>query len=89
MKAEQAKVDEAAETEEKDKSSKDKETDWGEASSKRVCQSGVIHPDKFYSSFADNLKLGCFEDDANRSKIAKLLRFRTTKSGDKSISLDK
>ncbi|KAF4714145.1 hypothetical protein FOZ62_006118, partial [Perkinsus olseni] len=71
LKAEQAKVSD--EEEEEDKSSKDKETDW----------------DKFYSAFGDNLKLGCYEDDANRSKIAKLLRFKTTKSGDKVISLDK
>merc|ERR1712194_86174 len=36
-----------------------------------------------------NLKMGCYEDDSNRSKISKLLRFSTTKSGDKAISLDK
>merc|ERR1711865_614134 len=33
--------------------------------------------------------MGCYEDDSNRSKISKLLRFKTTKSGDKDISLDK
>jgi len=33
--------------------------------------------------------MGCYEDDSNRSKISKLLRFATTKSGDKDISLDK
>merc|ERR1712159_752454 len=32
---------------------------------------------------------GCYEDDSNRSKISKLLRFTTTKSGEKEISLDK
>merc|ERR1712048_583079 len=35
-----------------------------------------------------NLKMGCYEDDSNRSKISKLLRFKTTKSDDKEISLD-
>merc|ERR1712059_155996 len=32
---------------------------------------------------------GCYEDDSNRSKLSKLLRFKTTKSEDKDISLDK
>merc|ERR1712078_202437 len=36
-----------------------------------------------------NLKMGCYEDDSNRSKISKLLRFLTSKSKDKDISLDK
>merc|ERR1719223_1801836 len=36
-----------------------------------------------------NLKMGCYEDDANRSKISKLLRFTTTKSPTREISLDK
>merc|ERR1712190_720574 len=34
-------------------------------------------------------KMGCYEDDSNRSKLSKLLRFRTTKSEEKEISLDK
>jgi len=33
--------------------------------------------------------MGCYEDDSNRSKISKLLRFTTTKSEEKDISLDK
>merc|ERR1712070_204343 len=36
-----------------------------------------------------NLKMGCYEDDSNRSKISKLLRFSTTKSEGKEINLDK
>merc|ERR1719478_1532756 len=44
---------------------------------------------KFYKEFNKNLKMGCYEDDSNRSKISKLLRFTTTKSEDKEISLDK
>merc|ERR1712071_642666 len=31
---------------------------------------------------------GCYEDDSNRSKLSKLLRFKTTKSEEKEISLD-
>merc|ERR1719160_100299 len=44
---------------------------------------------KFYKEFNKNLKMGCYEDDSNRSKISKLLRFLTSKSKDKEISLDK
>merc|ERR1712113_1225193 len=44
---------------------------------------------KFWKEFNKNLKMGCYEDDSNRSKLSNLLRFRTTKSEDKEVSLDK
>merc|ERR1712039_445721 len=44
---------------------------------------------KFWKEFNKNLKMGCYEDDSNRSKLSKLLRFATTKSDGKEISLDK
>merc|ERR1719273_2902590 len=44
---------------------------------------------KFWKEFNKNLKMGCYEDDSNRSKLSKLLRFTTTKSEGKEISLDK
>merc|ERR1712062_601726 len=42
---------------------------------------------KFYEQFSKNLKLGIHEDPAKRTKIADLLRFNTSKSGDDQISL--
>merc|ERR1712137_1460019 len=59
--------------EEEKKDKKDEESTWA----------------KFYKEFNKNLKMGCYEDDSNRSKISKLLRFLTSKSTDKEISLDK
>mmetsp|Transcript_46550 Transcript_46550/g.104302 ORF Transcript_46550/g.104302 Transcript_46550/m.104302 type:complete len:797 (+) Transcript_46550:59-2449(+) len=65
--------EEKEEKEEKDEKKKDNEDDspWA----------------KFYKEFNKNLKMGCYEDDSNRSKISKLLRFKSTKT-DKEISLD-
>merc|ERR1712072_225370 len=59
--------------EEEKKDKKDEESSWT----------------KFYKEFAKNLKMGCYEDDSNRSKISKLLRFQTSKSDGKDVSLDK
>jgi len=42
---------------------------------------------KFYEQFSKNLKLAIHEDSTNRTKLAELLRYHTSKSGEEVVSL--
>merc|ERR1712159_511951 len=43
----------------------------------------------FWKEFNKAIKLGLYEDSSNRTKLAKLLRFQTSKTGDNWTSLEK
>merc|ERR1711972_1110953 len=79
--------EEKEDEEEKEEEKEDKEEDEGEEKKDKKDEESTWA--KFYKEFNKNLKMGCYEDDSNRSKISKLLRFISTKSEDKEISLDK
>merc|ERR1712241_962926 len=72
---------------EKDEKKDDEKKDEGEEKKDKKDEESTWA--KYYKEFNKNLKMGCYEDDSNRSKISKLLRFISTKSDDKEISLDK
>jgi len=71
--------------EDKDDESEDKE----KAEEKKDKKDEESTWSKFWKEFNKNLKMGCYEDDSNRSKLSKLLLFTTTKSEGKDINLDK
>merc|ERR1712238_554486 len=75
------------EEEEEDGEKKDEEKEVDEKKKDKGDEEGTWT--KFWKEFNKNLKMGCYEDDSNRSKLSKLLRFVSTKSEGKDISLDK
>merc|ERR1712194_629549 len=81
-----AKDEESGDDEEKDEEEKEAKEEDEEKKEKKD-EEGTWS--KFWKEFNKNLKMGCYEDDSNRSKLPKLLRFVTTKSDGKEISLDK
>merc|ERR1712125_299225 len=72
--------EEKEEGEEKDEEAKEEKKDSKDEDSTWL---------KFWKEFNKNLKMGCYEDDSNRSKLSKLLLFKSTKSDGKEINLDK
>merc|ERR1712057_11081 len=83
-----AKEDDSGESDDEDEEKEEKEEKDEEKEEKKEKKDEETTWSKFYKEFAKNLKMGCYEDDSNRSKISKLLRFLTSKSTDKEVSLD-
>merc|ERR1712060_215115 len=81
-----AKEGDGDDEEEKEDDDKAADSDKEEKKDKKDDESTWL---KFWKEFNKNLKMGCYEDDSNRSKLSKLLLFITTKSEGKEINLDK
>merc|ERR1719324_1355608 len=71
--------DEEDESEDGEKKEAEEKADDAEEESKYT---------KFWKAFGKYIKMGLIEDAANRTRLAKLLRYHTSKSGDKEISLE-
>merc|ERR1712066_313617 len=84
-----AKEDESGEDEDDEKEEDEEKKEEAKEEEKKDKKDEEGTWTKFWKEFNKNLKMGCYEDDSNRSKLSKLLRFRTTKSEDKEVSLDK
>merc|ERR1712139_565780 len=82
-----AKEDESGEDEDEDEDEEKDDDEKEEKEDKKDKDEESTYA-KFYKEFNKNLKMGCYEDDSNRSKLSKLLRFKSTKSEEKEISLD-
>merc|ERR1719160_2326602 len=80
--ADEDKKDEDEEDEEEDKEDKEKEEE------EKKDEGEVSKYETFWKSFGKYIKMGLIEDSANRTRLAKLLRYATSKSGDKEISLE-
>merc|ERR1719497_24972 len=84
-----AKEEESGDEDEEEKDDGEEKDEKEEAEEKKDKKDEEGTWSKFWKEFNKNLKMGCYEDDSNRSKLSKLLRFSTTKSEDKEVSLDK
>jgi heat shock protein beta len=72
--------DEDEESEEKEEKDGEDEEKEGEDEDGKYVQ--------FWKAFGKYIKMGLIEDAANRTRLAKLLRYATSKSGDKEIGLE-
>jgi len=74
-------------TSDAEKKAEDVEEEEDAAAAEEAKKAADLYP-KFWKQFGKSIKLGCIDDRANRAKLAKLLRFETTKSEGKMISLE-
>merc|ERR1711966_396039 len=85
--AEKKKKKDSEDDEDEEKS----EEDEAEEKEKNPAEEAEDNEDyiKFWKEFNKATKLGLYEDSSNRTKLAKLLRFQTSKTGDNWTSLEK
>merc|ERR1712193_427920 len=84
-----AKEEDGGDDEDEEKEDEEEKTDDKDKEEKKDKKDEESTWLKFWKEFNKNLKMGCYEDDSNRSKLSKLLLFTTTKSEGKEINLDK
>lgn len=83
-------MSEASKKSEDDEEKKDETTESDaskEEEKKDVVKDSEMY-DIFWKEFGKSIKLGVIDDRANKAKLSKLLRYKTTKSEDKLISLE-
>merc|ERR1711871_442786 len=76
---------------EKDEEDEEKKEDEEEPKAKDPAEEAEDNENylNFWKEFQKAIKLGLYEDSSNRTKLAKLLRFQTSKTGDNWTSLEK
>jgi heat shock protein beta len=70
-----------------DEGDKDEDAETDDTESKEEAQAEPLYP-KFWEQYGKNLRLGLIEDSTNRARLTKLLRYRTSKSGEDLVSLE-
>merc|ERR1711957_100035 len=71
-----------------DKKDDDEEEDKEDKDVEKKDDEEATKYETFWKSFGKYIKMGLIEDAANRTRLAKLLRYATSKSGEKEISLE-
>eukprot|EP00667_Euglena_gracilis_P003380 EG_transcript_3387 len=79
-------ADQDEEAEEKDKEPT-KEEDKDDEEEGKDDKKGPLYP-KFWAEYGRAIRLGLIEDSTNRARLTKLLRYKSSKSEDKLISLE-
>merc|ERR1719399_205865 len=77
-----------ADADKKGDDDEDEEEEGEEKKEKDDEDEGESKYTKFWKAFGKYIKMGLIEDAANRTRLAKLLRYATSKSGDKEIGLE-
>lgn len=85
--AQKEEKEDEAEEEDKAKEEADEDADKDEAEDKKDKDEESDYT-KFWKQFGKNIKLGLIEDASNRTKLSKLLRFRSSTSGEGYVSLE-